>query len=65
MVTRGTIFYLYVHDMPQSSLVFAVSLPPETPNFGTFGGVAHSPEEFLIFYIYFCFLDVYMHIFEI
>ena len=31
------------HEMPQSLLVFAVSLTPETPNFGTFGGVAHPP----------------------
>ena len=29
------------HDMPQSLLVFAVSFTSETPNFGTFGGVAH------------------------
>ena len=28
------------HEMPQS-LDFAVSLTPEIPNFGTFGGVAH------------------------
>ena len=27
--------------MPKSLLVFAVSLMPEMPNFGTFGGVAH------------------------
>ena len=26
---------------PQSLLVFAVPLTPETPNFGKFGGVAH------------------------
>ena len=31
------------HDMPQSLLVFAVSFTPETPSFGTFGGVAHTP----------------------
>ena len=31
------------HDMPQSLQVFAVSFTPETPNFVTFGGVAHSP----------------------
>ena len=31
------------YDMPQSLLVFAVSFTPETPNFGTFGGVAHPP----------------------
>ena len=28
------------HNMLQSLLVFAVSFTPETPNFGTFGGVA-------------------------
>ena len=27
------------HDMPQSLLHFAVSFPPETADFGTFGGV--------------------------
>ena len=31
------------HEMPQSLLVFALSLTPETPNFVTFGGVAHPP----------------------
>ena len=31
------------HEMPQSLLVFAISLTSETPNFGTFGGVAHPP----------------------
>ena len=31
------------HDMPQSLLVFALSFTPETPNFGTFAGVAHTP----------------------
>ena len=29
------------HAMPNSLLVFAVSLTPETPNFETFGGVMH------------------------
>ena len=29
--------------VPKSLLVFAVFFTPETPNFGTFGGVAHSP----------------------
>ena len=47
------------HEM--SSLVYAVSFAPETPNFGTFGGVAHPPEEF---FKKICFLSVYMHIFE-
>ena len=37
------IFYLYIHDMPQSLLVFAVFFTSETPNFGTFGGVTHPP----------------------
>ena len=37
------------HDMPQSLLVFAVSFTPETPKFGTFGGVAHPLEDFFIF----------------
>ena len=31
------------HEMPQSLLVFAVSLTEETPNLGTFGGVADPP----------------------
>ena len=31
------------HEMPQSLLVYAVSLTPETPNFEMFGGVAHLP----------------------
>ena len=31
------------HEMPQSLLVFAVYLTTETPNFETFGGVAHPP----------------------
>ena len=43
------------HEMPQSLLVFAVSLTPETPNFGTFGGVAHPLEEFLTFIFNFVF----------
>ena len=37
------------HDMPQSLLVFAVSFTPETPSFGTFGGVAHPPPENFFF----------------
>ena len=44
-----TIFFCMQHDMPQSLLVFAVSFTPETPNFGTYGEVAHPLEEFLIF----------------
>ena len=43
------------HEMPQSLLVFAVSLTPETPNFETFGGVAHPPpplRNFSFFSIY-------------
>ena len=41
--TNGKIHYTTCmqHEMPQSLLVFAVSLTPEIPNFGTFGGVAH------------------------
>ena len=41
-----------LHDMPQSLLVFAVSFTPETPRFGTFGGVAHPPPMriFLLFF---------------
>ena len=50
------------HDMPQSLLVIAVSFTPETPNSGTFGGVAHSPSGIFFF---FYFLTVYMQIFEI
>ena len=37
------------HDMPQSLLVFAVSFTPETPSFGTFGGVAQPPPENFFF----------------
>ena len=47
------------HEMPQSLLVFAVSLTAETPNLGTFGG------GIFYFYFNFCFLSVYMHIIEI
>ena len=47
------------HEMPQSLLVFAVSLTQETPHYGTFGGVAHPLEEF---FFNFVFLSVYMHI---
>ena len=36
--------------MPQFLLVFAVSFTPETPNFGTFGGVAHPPWEFFLIF---------------
>ena len=44
---KNTIFYLYVtYDKPQSLLVFSVSFTSETPNFGTFDGVAHPLEEF-------------------
>ena len=37
------------YEMPQSLLVFAVSLKPETPNFGTFAGVAHPLRNYLFF----------------
>ena len=43
------------HEMPQSLLVFVVSLTPETPNFETFGGVAHPLEEFLTLFFNFVF----------
>ena len=53
---KDTIFYLSnVAFSIESLLVFAVSFTPETPNFGTFGGVAHPPEEFLIFLLIFVF----------
>ena len=45
--SRGKRHYILpvcnAHDMPKSVLVFAVSFTPETPHFGTFGGVAHPP----------------------
>ena len=51
------------HEMPQSLLVFPVTLTSETPNFGTFGGVAHPPlEEFLTFFKILFFKCVYAHI---
>ena len=37
------------HEMPQSLLVFAVSITPETTNFGTFGGVSHPHEDLFYF----------------
>ena len=53
------------NDMPQSSLVFAVSFTPDTPNFGTFGGIAHPPPPGKDSYFFnFCFLTLFMHIFE-
>ena len=42
--------YRYQTYMPQSLLVFAVSFTQETPNFGTFGGVANPLEDFLIIF---------------
>ena len=30
------------HDMSKSLLVFVVFFRPDTPNFGTFGGVVHN-----------------------
>ena len=53
------------HDMLQSLLVFAVSFMPEPPNFGASGGIAHPPLRIFKFLIFFCFLSVYMCIFEI
>ena len=41
--------------MPKSLLVFAVSFTPETPNFGTFGRVAHPPCGIKIFFLNVCF----------
>ena len=40
---RHYILPAMLYDMPTSLLVFAVSFTPETPNVGTFGGVAHPP----------------------
>ena len=40
-----------LHDMPTSLLVFAVSFTPETPNFGTFGGVAQPLEELFNYFL--------------
>ena len=34
------------HGMPQSLIVFVVSSTLGTPNFGTFGGIAHTPPPF-------------------
>ena len=54
---------LMQHDMPQSLLVFEVSFTPETPSFGTFGGVAPPPPIiFLLFYKILLFNCVYAHI---
>ena len=53
------------HDMPQSLLVFAVTLTPETPNFETFGESRTPLENFFNILKNFVFLSVYMHIFEI
>ena len=54
---------LYSNSM-QSLLVFAVSFTPETPSFGTFGGVAHPLplRIFLLFYEILLFNSVYAHI---
>ena len=51
------------HDMPQSLSVFAVSFTPETPNFGTYSGIAHPLEE-LFFKKKLLFNCVYPHIAE-
>ena len=41
-IENNTTFYLYLtYGMPQSLIAFAVSRTLETPNFRTFGGVAH------------------------
>ena len=61
LATSGKGHYILpVCNMPKSLLVFAVSFTPETPNFLTFGGVAHPPRGTLKF----LFLTVYMHIFS-
>ena len=39
---KDTIYTCMEHDMPKSLLVFAVPFTPETPNFLTFSGIAHS-----------------------
>ena len=49
MVTRenynGKIQYIYLYATWDASIfvIFCVSLTPETPNFGTFVGVAYPP----------------------
>ena len=45
-------------------LVFAVSFTPETPSFGTFGGVAHPPPLRICFILFLIlvFNCVYAHI---
>ena len=48
--------------MAKSWLVFAVSFTPETPNFGTFGGVAHPPWAFKFFLKFLFFNCVYVHV---
>ena len=48
---RHYILPAMLHDMPTSLLVFAASFTPETPNFGTFGGVAHPLEELFKFFL--------------
>ena len=46
--------------MLKSLLVFSVPFTPETPNLGTFGGVAHPINKFFNFLKKNCFLTVYM-----
>ena len=51
------------HDIPQSLLVFAVSLTSETPNFGMFGGIAHPLEDFFnIIFKFLLYNCLYVHI---
>ena len=39
---EGTLYSTCMqHEISQSLLVFAISFTPQTPNFGTFCGVAH------------------------
>ena len=61
LATSGKGHYILpVCNMPKSLLVFAVSFTTETPNFLTFGGVAHPPPRGTLKFL---FLTVYMHIF--
>ena len=57
---EDNILYLYATWHVSTCTVFTVSITLNTPNFGTFCGVAH-PREIFNFYI----LNVYMHILEV
>ena len=61
---KKTLPFTYMqHVMPQSLILFAAFSRLETPNFGTFGGVAH-PLRIICIIFYFCKMCI-MHIFEI